>query len=226
MFYSLLLGELKEEMSEEKEGIGEIVNKLEKGEITIKDARVELKKIGLQHHGTGLTELLLGLTIILGLFLIYLPTVANISQLGFLDFFTQLSVFDFPLIVQILASAIIAVGLIMTVYASHLLSSKGGLKQGDDTIKFIREGPYKIIRHPIAFGMFCLFILHPFVLSNLISYTILAPIGQLILILGMFLGPINEDKMNIRKWGDQYKRYMKEVPRFNFILGLWNFRKK
>ena len=213
-------------MVEAQEDIGEIVNKLEKGEITIKEARIELKKKGLQHHGTGLTELLLGLTIILGLFLIYFPTVANISQLGFLDFFTKLSVFDFPLAVKILASIVIAIGLIITVYASHLLSSKGGLKQGDDTIKFIREGAYKIMRHPIAFGMFCLFVLHPFVLSDLIIYTILALIGQLILILGMFLGPINEDKMNLRKWGDQYRLYMKEVPRFNFILGLWRLNKK
>ena len=82
------------------------------------------------------------------------------------------------------------------------------------------------MRHPIAFGMFCLFILHPIVLSHLISYTLLALIGQLILILGMFLGPINEDKMNIRKWGSQYLQYMKEVPRFNFIKGLLNLRKR
>ena len=213
-------------MVEAQEDIGEIVNKLEKGEITIKEARIEFKKKGLQHHGTGLTELLLGLTIILGLFLIYFPTVANISQLGFLDFFTQLSVFDFPFAVKILVSVIIAIGLIMTVYASHLLSSKGGLKQGDDTIKFVKEGPYKIIRHPIAFGMFCLFILHPIVLTHFIRYTILALLGQLILILGMFLGPVNEDKMNVRKWGDKYRQYMKEVPRFNFVKGLWNLGKR
>jgi len=217
---------MKKKMTEERENIEEIVNKLDKGEITIKEARVELKKKGLQHHGTGFTELLLGLTIILGLFLIYLPTIANISQLRFLDFFIQLSVFDFPLVVKILASVIIALGLIMTGYASHLLSSKGGLKQGDDTIKFVKEGPYKIMRHPIAFGMFCLFILHPFVLSHLVSYTILALIGQLILILGMFLGPVNEDKINTLKWGDKYRQYMKEVPRFNFIKGLFNLKKK
>lgn len=213
-------------MAEERENIEEIVNKIEKGEITIKQARLELKKKGLQHHGTGLTELLLGLTIIIGLILIYLPTVANISQLGFLDFFAQLSVFDFPLVVKILASVIIAIGLIMTGYASHLLSSKGGLKQGDDTIKFVGEGPYKVMRHPIAFGMFCLFILHPIVLSHLIRYTILGLIGQLILILGMFIGPVKEDKINTIKWGDKYRQYMKEIPRFNFILGLWNLRKR
>ena len=158
--------------------------------------------------------------------MIYFPTITNILQLRFLDFFTQLSLFDFPFAVKILASIIIAIGLIMTGYASHLLSSKGGLKQGDDTIKFIREGPYKIMRHPIAFGMFCLFILHPIVLSHLISYTILALIGQLILILGMFIGTINEDKINTLKWGDKYRQYMKEVPRFNFISGLWNLRKR
>jgi protein-S-isoprenylcysteine O-methyltransferase Ste14 len=54
----------------------------------------------------------------------------------------------------------------------------------------------------------------------------LALIGQLILILGMFLGPVKEDKINTMKWGDKYRQYMKEVPRFNFILGLWNLRKR
>jgi len=35
-----------------------------------------------------------------------------------------------------------------------------------------------------------------------------------------------EEKINIEKWGDEYLRYMKEVPRFNFILGLWWLRTK
>lgn len=34
-----------------------------------------------------------------------------------------------------------------------------------------------------------------------------------------------ERELNIKKWGDEYRRYMGEVPRWNFIKGLWNLRK-
>jgi protein-S-isoprenylcysteine O-methyltransferase Ste14 len=30
-----------------------------------------------------------------------------------------------------------------------------------------------------------------------------------------------EEKESIGKWGDTYRRYMEEVPRIDFILGLW-----
>jgi len=28
------------------------------------------------------------------------------------------------------------------------------------------------------------------------------------------------------KWGDEYRQYMKEVPRWNLIKGLWILRKR
>lgn len=44
----------------------------------------------------------------------------------------------------------------------------------------------------------------------------------------MFIGDMEEkglvkdleEKLDIPRWGDEYRRYMKEVPRFNFVLGL------
>lgn len=215
-----------EKMTTDEGQIKDLVEKLEKGEITVKEVKRELKERDLQHHRAGGKQIILGFSIVLGLLFIYLPVFANLSQFEFLSFFTQLTKFHFPIAIPLLLSAVLIFGVFMTGYASHLLRSKGGLKEGDETIRFLRKGPYKVMRHPIAFGMFCLLILPPIIFSDVISYTILAFIGQLVLIFGMFLGPAEEDKMNVRKWGDEYRQYMKEVPRFNFIKGLWNLRKR
>jgi len=37
---------------------------------------------------------------------------------------------------------------------------------------------------------------------------------------------IEERKLNIRKWGDAYLQYMKEVPRWNIIVGLARLGRK
>jgi len=37
---------------------------------------------------------------------------------------------------------------------------------------------------------------------------------------------LEEKKLDIPKWGDEYLQYMKEVPRFNFILGIWRLKRK
>jgi len=199
--------------------VKDLAEKLERGEITAKEAKRELKRRELHHHRVRLKEIVMGLIIVTCLLLIYFPTFAKVSKFEFLSFFAQLPSFDFPLFVKLLVSVILALGFFMLGYAGHLLSSKGGLKKGDETVKFIREGPYKII----AFGMLCLFILPPFIFP--IHYTILAPVGQLILLIEMPLATMGEDKINVRKWGDEYRQYMKEVPRWNIIKGLWNLRR-
>ena len=92
---------------------------------------------------------------------------------------------------------------------------------------FIREGPYKIVRHPIRLGVMCLFGLPPLILSGRVPYNILTLVCQIIVFTGLPLeGRKEEEAMNIEKWGDEYRRYQKEVPKFNFIKGLWNLRKK
>lgn len=50
---------------------------------------------------------------------------------------------------------------------------------------------------------------------------------QIIVFVGLSLeGRKAEETMNIKKWRDEYIQYMKEVPIFNFIKGLWNLRKR
>jgi protein-S-isoprenylcysteine O-methyltransferase Ste14 len=37
---------------------------------------------------------------------------------------------------------------------------------------------------------------------------------------------VEERRLNIRKWGDAYRQYMKEVPRWNIALGLVRLGRK
>ncbi|GAJ11922.1 unnamed protein product, partial [marine sediment metagenome] len=41
-----------------------------------------------------------------------------------------------------------------------------------------------------------------------------------IIISAFYLMEINEEKFDQMKWGDEYRQYMKEIPRWNIIKGL------
>lgn len=138
--------------------------------------------------------------------LIYIPTIAKISGWNALSFFAQLSSIDFPLVLKCLASIFIAFGLFLAVYAATVLSPKGELKKVYfQSLTFVRKGPYKVIRHPAGFGSILLFVLHPIALSGIISYTILAVIAQIGLVIILVASNIQEEKVNLRKWGDEYR---------------------
>ncbi|MEW6681200.1 MAG: hypothetical protein AB1297_09340 [bacterium] len=52
-------------------------------------------------------------------------------------------------------------------------------------------------------------------------------IPGIVYIIGLALYLIKaEDNFNIKKWGDEYQQYIREVPAVNFIKGLWNIKKK
>jgi len=209
--------------------IKDLVEKLKRGELTAKEIKEEMKKLGLKHatlRETATGILLIGVAVIS-----YLAMIAKPSKLDVLKFLAQLPAIELPFVVKIilvgLGIGLLSVTFIMMAWASHLLSSKGGLGEGDETIIFIKEGPYKIVRHPIALGMMCLFGLPPLILSGWLPYNILTLVCQIIVFTGLPLeGRKEEEAMNIEKWGDEYRRYQKEVPKFNFIKGLWNLKKK
>jgi protein-S-isoprenylcysteine O-methyltransferase Ste14 len=56
--------------------------------------------------------------------------------------------------------------------------------------------------------------------------TFLTVIGIILMVIFHYYIIYREEKINIMKWGDEYIQYMKEVPRFNLIKGLWNLRKR
>ena len=103
---------------------------------------------------------------------------------------------------------------------------KGGVKKGKSyiyTTKLVDTGIYSIVRHP----QYVIFILWAIAGMLLFQHWIIIILGIPIIPL-TYIDLIRADKDSIEKFGDDYKAYMKRVPRGNFLLGiirLLRFRK-
>jgi protein-S-isoprenylcysteine O-methyltransferase Ste14 len=99
-----------------------------------------------------------------------------------------------------------------------VLKRQGGVPKGKGfvhTTVLVDSGLYSIVRHPqyAAGVLFSLALI-------LISQTwLVAAIGVVVIVLS-YVDILMADKYEIEKFGDTYKRYMKEVPRINFLLGV------
>ena len=209
---------------EEKKGnegqVKDLVKKLERGEITSKDARKELGKRGLLEPETW--EIIPWMAYLV---LWLLPFVSSQSKLDFLAFFAQLQSISFPVIVIYISLAIGLIGIFLGIWSTRMHYKSGGLHH-DETVILLKEGPYRVMRHP-ATGFMMLPILLPIILSAYIPFSPLSIAAIITMIVYVYYGCLLEEKkLDIPKWGDEYLQYMKEVPRFNFIKGLWNLRKK
>jgi len=95
---------------------------------------------------------------------------------------------------------------------------KGGLRKGESyvhTTKLVDTGIYSIVRHP----QYVTFILFAIAGILLFQHWIVILLGVPIIPL-TYVDLIKADKAAIKKFGDEYKAYMKKVPRANFLLGL------
>jgi NAD-dependent dihydropyrimidine dehydrogenase PreA subunit/protein-S-isoprenylcysteine O-methyltransferase Ste14 len=84
-----------------------------------------------------------------------------------------------------------------------------------NTTVLVDSGTYAIVRHPQALGGILLMSA-----SILISQHWLATIVGVPIIVWTYLEEVKAEKGLIIKFGDDYKRYMRRVPRMNFILGI------
>jgi len=95
---------------------------------------------------------------------------------------------------------------------------KGGLKRGKSyihTTKLVDTGMYSIVRHP----QYVTFILWAIAGMLLFQHWIIILLGVPIIPL-TYIDLLRADKAAIEKFGDDYKAYMKKVPRANFLLGI------
>jgi len=95
---------------------------------------------------------------------------------------------------------------------------KGGVKKGTSyvkTTKLVDSGIYSIVRHP----QFVTFIMWAIAGILLFQHWIIIMLGIPIIALTYF-DMIRADKVLIEKFGEDYKAYMKRVPRANFLLGI------
>ena len=95
---------------------------------------------------------------------------------------------------------------------------KGGVKKGESyihTTKVVDTGIYSVVRHP----QYVTFMLWAVAGMLLFQHWIVVLLGAPIFPL-TYIDLIKADKDAIEKLGDDYKSYMKRVPRMNFLAGI------
>ena len=95
---------------------------------------------------------------------------------------------------------------------------RGRVKRGKSyiqTTKLVDTGIYSIVRHP----QFITWMLWAIAGMLLFQHWIVILLGIPIIPL-TYIDLIKADKDAIKKFGDDYKAYMKKVPRANFLLGI------
>ena len=109
-------------------------------------------------------------------------------------------------------------GFIFGMLPTFEFRKKGGVKKGKSyihTTKLVDTGIYSVVRHPqyITFMMFAIAGI------LLFQHWIVICLGIPVIPL-TYVDLINADKDGIKKFGDDYRKYMKKVPRANFLVGI------
>jgi protein-S-isoprenylcysteine O-methyltransferase Ste14 len=208
-------------MNKEVGRVEDLKEKLRKGDLTPKQAKKILHERELGDPESWKWKLS-GVTSWAAYFILWLlPSLTKQSEL---EFFARLPAFHFPMAVIYISLALLVTAIVLAV-AVHLLHQKwGGLRESGETIIFYRKGLFRIMRHPGVFGFMIGGIALPFLLSQPVTFTPLTVAAIIIWVTFHYFTILAEEKINIRKWGEEYQKYMKEVPRFNFVLGLWRLR--
>ena len=110
-------------------------------------------------------------------------------------------------------------GMILVMAPIALFPRRGGIPKGKSfgqTTKLVDTGIYSIIRHPqYTGGIYALF-LTTFLWYPHWLFALLGVIGIMVI----YLSCREEDKLLVKKFGDDYNEYRKRVPAMNFILGV------
>jgi len=109
-------------------------------------------------------------------------------------------------------------GIILGLLPVFELRKRGGVKKGESyvhTTKLVDTGIYSVVRHPqyTTFTMWAIAGTLPF--QHWIVFLLGVPVIPL-----THIDLIKEDRKCVERFGDDYKTYMKKVPRANFMLGI------
>jgi protein-S-isoprenylcysteine O-methyltransferase Ste14 len=109
-------------------------------------------------------------------------------------------------------------GLIFGLLPVFEFRKKGGVKKGKSyihTTQLVDTGIYSVVRHP----QYVTFMLWAIAGMLLFQHWIVVLLGVPVFPL-TYLDLMTADKDAIEKLGDEYRAYMKRVPRANFLLGI------
>ena len=108
--------------------------------------------------------------------------------------------------------------IIFGIVPMHTFRKKGGVRKGKSyihTTKLVDTGIYSIVRHPQYLAGFLLIIA-----LMLLTQHWLCIIAGMIALVAFYVDTLRADAQAIEKFGREYKRYMRRVPRLNFVLGI------
>jgi len=113
--------------------------------------------------------------------------------------------------------AILAVGLVLIFLPTFVFCSKGKVKKENDWIEtsvLVYTGIYSVVRHPLYLDWLLMYVAIIFWSQHWLTI--------IVGVLGMtcvYLISRQEDQRLVKKFGDDYKRYMCTVPRMNLLVG-------
>jgi protein-S-isoprenylcysteine O-methyltransferase Ste14 len=120
-------------------------------------------------------------------------------------FDTQFLSYTPTLIVQILSLVTLALGLIFCIISRECLASNWSAKIViQDKHTLVQQGPYKIVRHPIYFGVLVMMLGTSMLIGFLIGF-----VWVLFCFWGLFLKARKEEELLLKKFGEKYLHYQK-----------------
>jgi len=111
-----------------------------------------------------------------------------------------------------------AISVIFGFLPIFIFKRKGGVAKGKSyihTTNLVVTGIYSIVRHP----QYTAGILFSLALILMAQNWLVLSLGVVLIPL-LYIDIVMADKYEVEKFGDEYKRYMKKVPRTNFMLGI------
>jgi protein-S-isoprenylcysteine O-methyltransferase Ste14 len=113
---------------------------------------------------------------------------------------------------------ILAVGLVLIFLPKFAFRSKGNVEKEKDwteTSVLVDTGIYSVIRHPLYLGWLLMYFAIIFWSQHWLTI-IIGVMGMIC----VYLISRQEDQRLVEKFGDDYKDYMRKVPRMNFLSGI------
>jgi protein-S-isoprenylcysteine O-methyltransferase Ste14 len=99
----------------------------------------------------------------------------------------------------------------------YTFRKRGGVKGRGyiNTTVLVDRGIYAIVRHPqyLAGVLICI------ALPLIAQHWMVAVLGFVAAVI-YYIDTFNEEKKNLEKFGNEYRRYMETVPRMNFVVGI------
>lgn len=155
-----------------------------------------------------------------------LPWLSRLSGLAMLAPIAGLPELPIPAWAWVLAPILFICAVLLEAKITLLRKKMGGCDDTHETVIIVKQGPYKYIRHPGHLAEMTYFGVLPVLLSPWVDFTFTALVYMAALVVSYTVMLKQEDRFNLAKWGEDYRKYMESVPAVNFIKGWMQNRNK